>query len=244
MSVKQIQHNNNKKVSTKILKKRKGEKIMSNTLKEILSASCSDYTGTYEEMKEITGRYPAIVFGLRMPLDVAEAFDSAGVDVDALEKALAKKMFSEKKNCTGCKECTCNEKETESDPADSQVTEDKPKGKRGRKPKATAEAEKVEKTESEDTAAENYDGKTAKELFNLCKSRGVICEMKKPASYYKDLLIKADAETNAEDDGDWDEEPEEKPKSKRGRKPKAAKIEEEPEQEPGEEDEEDDDWDI
>lgn len=216
---------------------------MSNTLKEILSASCSDYTGTYEEMKEITGRYPAIVFGLRMPLDVAEAFDSAGVDVDALEKALAKKMFSEKKNCTGCKECTCNEKETESDSADPQVTEDKPKSKRGRKPKATAE--KVEKTESEDAASETeYDGKTAKELFNLCKSRGIICEMKKPASYYRDLLIKADTEVNTEDDGDWDEEPEEKPKGKRGRKPKSVKVEEEPEQELEGEDEEDDDWDI
>lgn len=214
------------------------------TLKEVLSASCSDYAGTYEEMKKITGEYPAIIFGLRMPLDVAEAFDSAGIDVDALEKALAKKMFSEKKNCNGCKECTCNTKETESDPAGPQVTEDKPKGKRGRKPKATAEVEKVEKTESEDTAAETeYDGKTAKELFNLCKSRGIICEMKKPASYYKDLLIKADAETNAEDEDDWDEEPKEKAKSKRGRKPK-AKVEE-PEQEPEEEeDEEDDDWDI
>lgn len=219
------------------------------TLKEVLSVSCSDYTGTYEEMKEITGRYPATVFGLRMPLDVAEAFDSAGVDVDALEKALAKKMFSEKKNCSdckGCKECTCNEKETESGPADPQVTEDKPKSKRGRKPKATAE--KVEKTEPEDAASE-YDNKTAKELFNLCKSRGIICEMKKPASYYKDLLIKADAEINADEEDGWDEEPEEKPKSKRGRKPK-AKIEEpeqEPEEEEDEEDEEDegdDGWDI
>lgn len=218
--------------------------MASYTLKEILEVSCSDYAGTYEKMKEITGSYPAIAFGLRMPLDVAEAFDSAGVDVDALEKALAKKMFSEKKNCSGCKECTCNEKETESDTADPQVTEDKPKSKRGRKPKATAE--KVEKTEPEDTAAETeYDGKTAKELFNLCKFRGIICEMKKPASYYKDLLIKADAETNtnAEDEDDWGEEPEEKPRNKRGRKSK-AKVEE-PEQEPEEEeDEEDDDWDI
>lgn len=214
------------------------------TLKEILEASSSDYAGTYEKMKEITGSYPAIALGPRMPLDVAEVFDSAGVDVDALEKALAKMMFSEKKDCNGCKECTCNEKGIESDPADPQVTEEKPKSRRGRKPKATAE--KTEVTESEDTAADNeteYDGKSAKELFNLCKSRGIICEMKKPASYYKDLLIKADAETNADEEDDWDEEPEEKPKSKRGRKPK-AKVEE-PEQEPEEEeDEEDDDWDI
>ena len=212
------------------------------TLKEVLEVSRLNYAGTYEKMKEITGSYPAIAFGLRISLDVAEALDYAGVDVDALEKAWAEKMFSEKKNCSGCKECTCNEKETESDPADPQVTEDKPKSnKRGRKPKATAE--KIEKTEPEDTAAETeYDGKTAKELFNLCKSRGIICEMKKPASYYKDLLIKADTETNAEDEDDWDEEPEEKPKSRRGRKPK-AKVEE-PEQEPEEEDEEDDDWDI
>lgn len=216
------------------------------TLKEIVSVLRSDYEGTYEQMKKIIGMYPAIVLRLGMPVDIADVFDSAGVDIDIVEEQLAKKWMEEKANsrentaCTGCKDCKCKEQETTADPADPQVIEDKPKSKRGRKPKATAE--KAEKTEPEDTASE-YDNKTAKELFNLCKSRGIICEMKKPASYYKDLLIKADAETNAEDEDDWDEEPEEKPKSKRGRKPK-AKVEE-PEQEPEEEeDEEDDNWDI
>lgn len=113
---------------------------------------------------------------------------------------------------------------------------------------ATAEAE-VEETEDEateeTTEAGPYDGKSAMELFKECKKRGIKAAPKKPAKYYADLLVKADAEaaeaTEAESD-DWDEEetaeePKEtkKPEKKAGSK-KAAKKEEAAD--------DDDDWDI
>lgn len=107
------------------------------------------------------------------------------------------------------------------------------------------EADEAEATTEETTEAGPYDGKSAMELFKECKKRGIKAAPKKPAKYYADLLVKADAEaaeaTEAESD-DWDEEetaeePKEtkKPEKKAGSK-KAAKKEEAAD--------DDDDWDI
>lgn len=114
---------------------------------------------------------------------------------------------------------------------------------------ATAEADEaedeVEADEAETTDANPYEGKSAMELFKECKKRGIKAAPKKPAKYYADLLVKADAEnaeadaTEAESD-DWDEEetteeaPAKKPEKKAPVK-KAAKKEEA---------DDDDDWDI
>lgn len=83
---------------------------------------------------------------------------------------------------------------------------------------------------SEDEETNPYEGKTAMELFKLCKSRNIKAEAKKPAKYYVDLLTKADeaakaAEEEAEED-DWDDEEEEEtpaPKKNTGKKTKANK---------------------
>lgn len=114
-----------------------------------------------------------------------------------------------------------------------------------------AEAEtEVEEAEVEETTEANpYDGKSAMELFKECKKRGIKAAPKKPAKFYADLLVKADAEaakaeeTEAESD-DWDEdeaeEVKEEPKAKASEKKapakKAAKKEETTD--------DDDDWDI
>lgn len=61
---------------------------------------------------------------------------------------------------------------------------------------------------SDDDGDENpYAGKSAMELFKECKKRGVKCEAKKPAKYYVDLLLKADAAAEDTGDGedDWDD---------------------------------------
>ena len=67
--------------------------------------------------------------------------------------------------------------------------------------------EELKKAEKEDTEESDegakYKGKTAKELYMMCKERGIKVEQKKNAAFYANELIKADkAEAEAEDD-DW-----------------------------------------
>lgn len=102
----------------------------------------------------------------------------------------------------------------------------------------------AEEAEDEDEAEDKYAGKTAKELFELCKKRGIKAAPKKKAEVYIGLLNKADEEAAAEeeaDDDDWgdeEEEEEEKPaKKQQPAKPKATA------KKPAKEDD-DDDWDI
>ena len=105
----------------------------------------------------------------------------------------------------------------------------------------TDEAEEEEDTDEEETD-NPYEGKTAMDLFKECKKRGIKAAAKKPAKFYADLLLKADAEDEGAEDeeegDDWDVE-EETPKKKPAAKAKAKKevVEEDDEGE-------DDDWDI
>lgn len=95
---------------------------------------------------------------------------------------------------------------------------------------------------SEDDEADDenpYEGKTAMELFKECKKRGIKAAPKKPAKFYVDLLLKADAEENDEDE-DWGDEEEEETSKKPAKSSKKAK----PAKEEVEDDEDDDDWDI
>lgn len=99
-------------------------------------------------------------------------------------------------------------------------------------------------SEDEDEADDKYAGKTAKELFDMCKKRGIKAAPKKKADVYIELLKKADEEAAAAeeeaDDDDWgDDEPEEeKPAKKQPTKPKAAT------KKPAPKEDDDDDWDI
>ena len=108
-----------------------------------------------------------------------------------------------------------------------------------------------EEDEDEEETSNPYEGKSAMELFKECKERGIKAAPKKPAKYYVDLLVKADADSA--DDEDWDDE-EEEPAPKKSTSKKAAKKEttkkpikqtKKPEPEPAEDEDEDgDDWDI
>lgn len=104
-------------------------------------------------------------------------------------------------------------------------------------------AEDTDGDEADDeTEDDHYAGKTAKELFELCKKRGIKAAPKKKADVYIELLKKADAAEAEADDDDWDDdddEVEEAPKKQTKQKAKAkAKKPAEPEED------EDDDWDI
>ena len=99
-----------------------------------------------------------------------------------------------------------------------ELDEEEPK-KETKKAKATSKksakkAEPVEEEEDDwDTEDEEesdpYDGKTAKELFNMCTERGIKTKPKQKADAYVKLLKKADAESEAEEaeddeDDDWE----------------------------------------
>lgn len=89
-----------------------------------------------------------------------------------------------------------------------------------------------------------YEGKSAQDLFKLCKSRKISVEPKKKAEYYIEKLEAADAEESGdgEDNDDWDEEPvkETKKEEKKATGKAGAKKED---KKPAKK-EEDDEWDI
>lgn len=113
---------------------------------------------------------------------------------------------------------------------------------------AVAETEEAE-DDAEETEANPYEGKSAMELFKECKKRGIKAAPKKPASFYADLLVKADAEATegadkAESD-DWDETETEEAPEKEEKKPVAKPAKKAPAKKAEKaETEDDDDWDI
>lgn len=115
------------------------------------------------------------------------------------------------------------------------TTEEKPPKKSGR----PAKPKKEEVEEEEDEEENPYEGKSAKELYTMCKERGLKVKTKQPASEYAKMLMETDENASDEDesDDDWEEEEEEEkpPKKKAGRP--AKKKEPEPE-------EDDDDWEL
>ena len=98
--------------------------------------------------------------------------------------------------------------------------------------------------DEDEQADDEYADMSAKELFDLCRKRGIKVQPKKKADVYIAALKKADeAEAAEDDDDDWGDEEDaepEKPAAKPAKGKKAAKPKAEPE--PDEDD--DDDWDI
>ena len=99
-----------------------------------------------------------------------------------------------------------------------ELEEEEPK-KETKKAKATYKksAKKAEPVEEEDDdwdtddeeESDPYEGKTAKELFNMCTERGIKTKPKQKADAYVKLLKKADAESEADEaeddeDDDWE----------------------------------------
>ena len=200
-----------------------------------------------EAIQDIGGRFP--LFSRNVMLGGAGLL----AVLKAIPKITARVVESGLKGEEG-EETTEETKVTE----DNEEKKEAPKkGGRGRK-KAEPKTEEPDDDwgEDEEESTDKYEGKTARELYSMCKERGIKAEMKKPEKYYADLLRKADAEAEkAEDaDDDWGEETEEEQPKKRGRKPAVKKAEpkaekksakakkEEPEDDWGDSD--DDDWEI
>lgn len=114
-----------------------------------------------------------------------------------------------------------------------------------------AEEDITEETENEAESSNPYDGKSAMDLFKLCKQRGIKAAPKKPAKFYADLLTKADAEAkdsgDSDSEDDWDEDATEEPKEEVKPTKKSAKTGKAKAEAPkakAKKDDGDDDWDI
>lgn len=91
---------------------------------------------------------------------------------------------------------------------DNGELEDEPKAKAGKKAKSVKKAEPVEEEEDDDDwddeeeeeEKDPYAGKTAKELFLMCKERGLKAKTKQSAESYVKLLKADDAASDSEDD--------------------------------------------
>ena len=158
--------------------------------------------------------------GRRFPLfaNLAAQLNDAGVQLlDCIpEYVSARKLESVLK---GDVQPTEEEEETE--------VEEKPAKK-----KAPAKA-KASKKEEED----EYSGKSAKELYDMCKEAGLKVKPKQTKEVYIEAL--KSAENEVEEDDDWGDEEEEAPKkpAKKTTKKKAPKKE-------VEEEDDDDDWEV
>lgn len=109
-----------------------------------------------------------------------------------------------------------------------------------------ANGAEVEEAPAEAETENPYEGKTAMELYKLCKKRDINATPKRPAKYYADLLMDADAAEAApeDDEDDWgDEEEEVKEVKKAPAKGKGKPAKAAPKKAEVVEDE-DDDWDI
>lgn len=96
-------------------------------------------------------------------------------------------------------------------------------------------------SEAEDDAEDDeYAGKTAKELFNMCKERGIKVQPRQASRVYIEALKAADAEGDGDDEGwgdedDAEEEAPKKPEKTSGKSGKKTTKKEEDDEE---------DWDI
>ena len=121
--------------------------------------------------------------------------------------------------------------ETEAD-ADVEADEEAPAPKKAPKKEAAKKPAKKAAKE-EDDEEEGLEDKSAKELFEMCKEKGLKVKPKQDKSVYIDALKKAEAADDEDEDwGDEEEEPAPKKAPKKAAK-KAAKDEEE-----------DEDWEV
>ena len=85
-------------------------------------------------------------------------------------------------------------------------------GKKKRKAKEVVEEKAEEQTDDdwdveEEETKDPYEGKTAKELYEMCKEKGLEVKPRQKADAYVELLKKADENTDSEsddDDDDWE----------------------------------------
>lgn len=85
------------------------------------------------------------------------------------------------------------------------------------------DADEDEEDEAEESAVD-YSKMSARELYKICKSKGIDVEQKKPAKYYIDAINAAEADDEEEDGADEWEDEETAPVNKPAKATKPAKA--------------------
>ena len=111
--------------------------------------------------------------------------------------------------------------------------EEKAPAKKAPAKKSAKKAPAKKEVEEEEDDEDDLESKSAKELYEMCKEKGLKVKAKQDKEVYIEALTKAEEPAEEED---WEEEEEEKPAPKKAAKKPAKKAKEE--------DDEDDDWDI
>lgn len=172
-----------------------------------------------ENIMDIGSRFP--LFSNLMVKALGGDKESIVTLMEAVPKTTARVMEMALK--AGVKE-KADEADTDADVAEDEEEEKKPAKKGKKEPvkeekKATAKrgkkaAPKVEEPEDEDEdwgddeeeEKDPYAGKSAKQLFDMCKERGIKAKPKQAPDAYVKLLKKADAEAEADEDEEDDDE--------------------------------------
>lgn len=179
--------------------------------------------GNKDAIADIGGRFPIATTALGM---IGENVGASMV-FGALDFVTVRKVEAVLKE---------NVKPIEDDPKPEKAekkaeADDKPKGKRGRKPKQKVEEEKPAKepmNKPEEADEPDYASMGEVELFKVCKAKGLKPAPKQDKQYYLDLLNPVEADEDSDDD--WEDETSDPVK--------------EAEKDDDASDEDDDDWDI
>lgn len=96
-------------------------------------------------------------------------------------------------------------------PTDEDDDEEDYSPKKYKKSKDDTKKKQKDDWDEEESSANDYEDMTAKELYNLCKERGIECKPKKSEKYYINLLeeyddAQDDWDDEEDDEDDWDDE--------------------------------------
>lgn len=175
-------------------------------------------TGSKEDKMDIGRRFP--LFSM-----LAAQLNEAGIEILQCvpDYVTARKIESVLKG--DAQDVEDGAPDDEQDEKPSKSAKEKPAKGKGKGKKAEAEEEDEDDTEDGD----EYESKSAKELFDLCKEKGLKVKPKQDKSVYIEALKAAESES--EDEDDWEEE--DKPAKGKGKGKGKAKPKDD-----------DDDWDI
>lgn len=109
--------------------------------------------------------------------------------------------------------CEENEDDEDEDETPKKRASKSTVGKKNRKPEPedVEEDDYDDEWENEEEESTDYSEMSAKELYNLCKERGIEAKPKKPAKFYVNLLEEYDAAQNdwgdeEDEDDEWEDE--------------------------------------
>lgn len=187
----------------------------------------------------------------RFPLTACEAFTEEGLlnIIKALPEKVTMRVIE-----TALKDGVAPVEEAEEvaeTPVAPEKEEKKPAKRSAKAKKEELKEETVEEVDEwgeEEPAKDELESKSAKELYEMCKEKGISCKPKMNKEVYIEALRKAEEPEEADDD-DWDEEEEEEkpaPKASAKKKPEAKKpaAKKAPAKKAEPEEDEEEDWEI